>query len=178
MVWPRDLEIRLSNLKVPLSILPWLIEAISGNSVSTRPSWSPTACVGFQSSRTSVWCSVACTSGTINGMWLSALHSKFLPFLVRYVRELLAGLVMSWIRGIPDLSESLVIDHQFSLCHCCGVVLLVEVLLLFVEVDQFLVQRLIEQLEILRTFVDIAVFPEQVLSSADVVQRIVDFVVA
>ena len=44
--------------------------------------------------------------------------------------------------------------------------LLVEILLLIVEFDQFLVQRLIEQLEILRASPDIAVFPEPILSSA------------
>ena len=42
----------------------------------------------------------------------------------------------------------------------CDVVLLVEVLPVFVEVDQFLVQRLIEQLGILQTSLDIAVLPE------------------
>ena len=52
-----------------------------------------------------------------------------------------------------------------------------EVLLPCVEVDQFLVQRLVEQLEIPASL-DIAVFPEPILSSADVVQRILDFVVA
>ena len=64
------------------------------------------------------------------------------------------------------------------LCHYCDVVLLGEVLLLFVEVYQFLVQRLIEQFEILQTSLDIVVFPEPILSSADVVQRILDSVVA
>ena len=53
---------------------------------------------------------------------------------------------MSWIRG--------------------DVALLVEILLLIVEFDQSLVQRLIEQLEILRASPDIAVFPEPILSSA------------
>ena len=59
-------------------------------------------------------------------------------------------------------------------CHYSDVV---EVLLLFVEVVQFLVQWLIEQLEILQTSLNIAVFPEPILSTA-VVQRILDFVVA
>ena len=49
---------------------------------------------------------------------------------------------------------------------------------LFVEVDQFLVQQPIEQFEILQTFRDIAVFPEPILSSADVVQHILDFAAA
>ena len=40
----------------------------------------------------------------------------------------------------------------------------VEGLLLFVEVVQFQVQWLIEQLEILQTSLDIAVFPETTLS--------------
>ena len=35
-----------------------------------------------------------------------------------------------------------------------------------------------EQFEIIQTFLDIAVFPEPILSNADVVQRIVGFVVA
>ena len=81
---------------------------------------------------------------------------------------------MSWIRGNPGLSDSLITDYQMLLCHFGDVVLLVEVLLLFVEVDQFLVQRLIEQLEILQTSLDIAVFPKPILSSADAVQRILD----
>ena len=63
------------------------------------------------------------------------------------------------------------------LCHHCDVVHIVEVLLPSVEVDQLLVQRSIEQLEI-QASLDIAVFPEPILSSADVVQRILDFVVA
>ena len=64
---------------------------------------------------------------------------------------------MSWIRGTPDLSDSSKIEHQILLCQYCDVVHLVEVELLFVEVDQFLVQWLIEQLEILQTSLDIAV---------------------
>ena len=48
----------------------------------------------------------------------------------------------------------------------------------FVEVDQFLVQQPIEQFEILQTLLDIAVFPEPILSSADVVQHIIDVVLA
>ena len=85
---------------------------------------------------------------------------------------------MSWIRGIPSLSDSLLIETQSVPCHFCDVVLLVVVLLLFVKVEQFLVQRLIAQLEILQTSIDMFVFPEPVLSSADVVQHILDFVVA
>ena len=54
----------------------------------------------------------------------------------------------------------------------------VKVLLHFVEVDQHLVQRLIEQLEILLASLEVAVFPEPNLSNADVVQRILDSVVA
>ena len=53
-----------------------------------------------------------------------------------------------------------------------------EVWHLFVKVDPFLVQRVIERLEILPTSLDVAVFPEPIQSSADVVQRILDFVVA
>ena len=44
------------------------------------------------------------------------------------------------------------------LCHYCDVVLLAEVLLLCDEVDQFRVQRLIEQQEVLQTFLGFAVF--------------------
>ena len=82
---------------------------------------------------------------------------------------------MSWIRGPPSLSDSLNGRVSNLVVHFCDVALLVEVMLLFVEVDQFLVQRLIEQLEILRTSLDIAVFPERNLSSSDVVQHILDF---
>ena len=49
---------------------------------------------------------------------------------------------------------------------------------LLVEVDQFLVQWLNQQLEILQTFLNIAVFPERILSSADVAQHILDLFVA
>ena len=93
-------------------------------------------------------------------------------------RELIAGLLMSWICGTPGLSESLIIEPRILLCHGCGVVLLVEVLFLFAEVDHFLVHRLIEQIEILQTSLDIAVFPEPILSSADVVQHLLGSVVA
>ena len=65
-----------------------------------------------------------------------------------------------------------------NICHYFDVVLLVEVLLLSVDVNQFLVHRLTEQLDILQTFLDIVVFPEPILSSADVAQRVLDFVVA
>ena len=85
---------------------------------------------------------------------------------------------MSRIRGIPDLSDSLTIEPHILLCHYCDVVLLARVLSLFVEVDQFLVQQPIEQFEILQTCLDIAVFREAILSGADVVQKIHDFVVA
>ena len=64
------------------------------------------------------------------------------------------------------------------LCQNCDVVLHEANFLLFVEVDQCLVQRLIEQFDILETFLDVVVFPEPILSNADVVQRIHDFVVA
>ena len=62
-------------------------------------------------------------------------------------------------------------------CHDCGVVILVRVHLFLVEVAQFLFQQPIEQFENLLTFLDIAVFPEPILSSADVVQHILDSVV-
>ena len=52
---------------------------------------------------------------------------------------------MSWIRGIQDVSDSFR-NLQNLLCYLCDVVLLVEDLLLFVKVDQFLVQRLTQQL--------------------------------
>ena len=89
------------------------------------------------------------------------------------IRELFADFVMSCIHGIQDFSDS----ENLLLCRC-DLVLLVEVLLLSVEVDQFLVQLLIELLEILQASLDVAVFPEPILSSADVVQRMLDFVVA
>ena len=57
-------------------------------------------------------------------------------------------------------------------------VLVVEVLLLFVEVFQFLVQWLNERLEILQTILGIVVSHEPILSSDDVVQRVLDFDVA
>ena len=92
--------------------------------------------------------------------------------------ELFLGLVMSWVHGVSGLSESLTMEHLFSLFHYRDVVLPVQDLLFFVEVDQFLVHRLIEQLEILVTSLDIVVFPEPILSSAGVVQRVLDSVVA
>ena len=61
-------------------------------------------------------------------------------------------------------------EPQILLFHYSEAVLLARVLPLFDEVEQFLVQPLIEQLEI--------AFPEPILSSADVVQRIIDFVYA
>ena len=85
---------------------------------------------------------------------------------------------MPWIRGTPGLSDSVIMEPQSLLCHSCDVVLIVEVLILCVEVDQCVVQWLIEQLEILQTSVDIAVFPEPILSSADLVQHVLDCVAA
>ena len=73
------------------------------------------------------------------------------------------------------MSDSSITEHQFSICRYCDVVFLVEILILFVEVDE-LSSGLTEQLEIILTSLDIAVFPEPILSNADVVQRVVDFV--
>ena len=70
--------------------------------------------------------------------------------------RIIRGLVTSWIHGIPDLTVSLTI--QCLLFFHCDVVLQVRIFPLFVEVD-----------------LDIA-FPESMLSSADVVQRILEFV--
>ena len=47
------------------------------------------------------------------------------------------------------MSDSLIIGHHILLCQYFDVVLLLEYMLLFVEVDQSSVQRLVEQLEIL-----------------------------
>ena len=84
--------------------------------------------------------------------------------------DLMTRHLVSWIRGSLDVSDSLIIEHQMLLCSYCVVVLL-EVLLIFVEVVQFLVQWLIEQLEILQASLGIDVFPEPILASADVVLR-------
>ena len=51
-------------------------------------------------------------------------------------------------------------EHLNLLGHDCGVVLLAQILLLIVDVDQCLVQQQTEQLGILQTSLDIAVFPE------------------
>ena len=64
------------------------------------------------------------------------------------------------------------------LCHCCVVVLLVEIHHLFVQVDQLLVLQPIGQIEILRTSLEIDVFPEPILSCAAVVQHTLDCVAA
>ena len=72
--------------------------------------------------------------------------------------------------------------YEQSIKSCCGIKLLShfskKFCFLFVEVVQFLVHWLNEQLEILQTFLEIGVSPEPILSSANVVQRILDFVVA
>ena len=89
-------------------------------------------------------------------------------------------LLSFWVPGFMRFQVCpipLTIDTQILLFHC-DVVLLAGVLPLFVEVDQLLVQHPIEQFEILQTSLDILVFPEPILSSADVVQHILDFVVA
>ena len=57
------------------------------------------------------------------------------------------------------------LSFLFGSClNACDVVLLVDVLLLFVEVEQFLVQRLIKQLDIFQTSLGIALFPEPIQS--------------
>ena len=90
-------------------------------------------------------------------------------------RELFAVLPRSCISEIPHLPDSLIIGPQILLFHYLDIVLLVSFLPLFVEVDQFLVQQPIEQFEI---FHEIAVLPATILSSADVVQHVLDFSVA
>ena len=90
-------------------------------------------------------------------------------------RELIDGFLVSWISGAPGLSDTLIVQPHFLLCHYCDVVLLVEVLLGFAEIDPFLVQQPIEQFEILQTSLDVAVFPQPILSTADEVQHILGF---
>ena len=77
---------------------------------------------------------------------------------------------------LVSLSDSFLKKPQSLLCHYFDVAFLVKILLLCVQVVQFLVQWLNEQLEILRKSLGIAVFPEPTLSRADVVQHILDFV--
>ena len=80
-----------------------------------------------------------------------------------------------WVTS--SFPDSWTIEPQFLPFHYYDVVLLVIVLPLFVEVAQFLVQQPNKQLEILQAFLDIVEFPEPVLSSADLAQRILDLVV-
>ena len=77
-------------------------------------------------------------------------------------RDYFAVLLRSWIYEIPSLSDFSIIEFHILLCHNCDVVLLVEVLLVFSELDQCLVWRLVDQLEILQTSLGIAVFPDPV----------------
>ena len=77
-------------------------------------------------------------------------------------------LLVFWCPGFVGFQVCLIswiIEHQILLCHYFDVVLLVEVMVLCVEFDQLLVQPLVEQLEILQTSLDIAVFLEPILSS-------------
>ena len=78
---------------------------------------------------------------------------------------------------IPRLPCSSVIEPRILLFHYFDVVLVVRLLPLFVKVDKFLVQQPIQQFEILQTFLGVSVF-EPILSSADVAQQILHFVVA
>ena len=82
--------------------------------------------------------------------------------------ESLAVLPKSWICGNPALPDSLIVEFLFLLCHYWDVVRLVRVLPLFGKVDQILAQQPIEQFEILQAALDIAVFPQPILFSADV----------
>ena len=86
--------------------------------------------------------------------------------------RMISDVLDSWDSGFVRF---LIMEHQMLLSHYCDVVLPVKVLLVCVEVDQFRVQRLIEQLEVLQTFLE---FPEPILSSACLFQHILDFVVA
>ena len=61
-----------------------------------------------------------------------------------------------WSSPSPDLSDSLGLEHQHLFCRCCGVVIIVKVILVFVEVVQFRIQWLNEQLQARQTFLDIA----------------------
>ena len=76
------------------------------------------------------------------------------------------------------MSDSRAKEPQHVLCHCCVVVLLVEINHLFVQVDQLLVLQPIGQFEILRTSLEIALFCEPILSCADVVQHTLHCVAA
>ena len=68
--------------------------------------------------------------------------------------------------------------HQILLWHYFVVVLLAAALHLFVEILQILVRLLTEQVEILRTCLDNAVFLNQSCQVTDLVQLFFDFVVA
>ena len=56
-----DTSVELEDRLVNPSVNGW---SHSGNFVSTRRSWSPTACAGLRSPRHLIWCSVAYTQGT------------------------------------------------------------------------------------------------------------------
>ena len=70
---------------------------------------------------------------------------------------------MSWICEIPALPDSFIIEPVSLPTNCFDVVLLV---------------RVLEQFEILHTFLTNAVFSAPILSSVDVVQHMFDSVVA
>ena len=100
------------------------------------------------------------SGGTPDALQLHNFHSA--------TDESLAVLPGSWICGNPALPDSLIVKFLFLPCHYCDVVRLVRVLPLFGKVDQILAQQPIEQFEILQAALDIAVFPQPILFSADV----------
>ena len=79
---------------------------------------------------------------------------------------------MSWIYGLQICPGPQKMEHHILLCHFCDVALLVEVRLLFVKVAHLLVQQPIEQFD--HQFLVVALFHEPILSSAGVVQSIID----
>ena len=94
------------------------------------------------------WC--RCSNTFINTDTLIRIEDDFSPTIQKILCYLLISLKIS------------------------SLILLVEILSPFVEVDQFLVSQLIEQLQILQVSLHIAVFPESILSSADARQRVLD----
>ena len=114
--------------------------------------------------------------------WLSILASRSLvraggtPDAFNCIISLCNSRTNGWSYVLDSWDSKFVrfLDVELKLCSVIIVHVAIQVvfLLLFVEVDQFRVQRLIERFQILQTALDIAGFPEPIRSSADVVQRV------
>ena len=111
-----DMSVELEDSLVNPSANGW---SHSGNSVSARRSWSPTACAFFRSPRTWVWCSVACTVGPKRACVCRFYNRLSNHFFMRYEQPFSAQFTQRKYRGWVFQKFNLNKRVQVTDTFCC-----------------------------------------------------------